>query len=124
MPSQTENLLNKILYELVQEEPFASALEGWKRTSPVLSMDEYATILFYHQAKEMTIYQKVYPIIADSYDKLYDFISGSSLVPYFERLNESHKALLEKEFKARIAKHYLTLPAIYAFKRMIIWARV
>ncbi|MCB0647712.1 MAG: hypothetical protein KDC49_13680 [Saprospiraceae bacterium] len=116
--------MNKILYELVQEEPFASALEGWKRTSPVLSMDEYATILFYHQAKEMTIYQKVYPIIADSYDKLYDFISGSSLVPYFERLNESHKALLEKEFKARIAKHYLTLPAIYAFKRMIIWARV
>jgi trans-aconitate 2-methyltransferase len=123
MPSQTENLLNKILYELIQEEPFATALNGWKRTSPVLSMDEYATILFNHHAKDITIYQKVYPIIADTHDKLYDFISGSSLVPYFERLDEIHKILLEKEFKTRITRHYPTLPAIYAFKRVIIYAK-
>ena len=123
MPSQTENILNKLLLELIQEEPFNTALNGWKRTSPVLSLDEYATILFNHSGKEMNIYQKIYPIIAQSHQQLYDFISGSSLVPYFERLNEETIALLESEFKKRIALQFQSLPAIYAFKRIIIYSR-
>ncbi|HOY11997.1 MAG TPA: methyltransferase domain-containing protein [Saprospiraceae bacterium] len=123
MPSQTENILNKLLLELIQEEPFNTALNAWKRTSPVLSLDEYATILFNNGGKEMNVYQKIYPIIAQSHQQLYDFISGSSLVPYFERLNGEHIALLESTFKTRIALQFPSLPAIYAFKRIIIYAR-
>jgi trans-aconitate 2-methyltransferase len=46
MPVQNENLLNSILFDLVQVEPFKGFLQGWKRSSPVLSIDEYARILF------------------------------------------------------------------------------
>ncbi|RZJ49512.1 MAG: methyltransferase domain-containing protein, partial [Flavobacterium sp.] len=46
MPQQTENVLNKILLELVKEEPYAFYLNYWTRPSPVLTLDQYAKILF------------------------------------------------------------------------------
>lgn len=42
MPQQNENILNRILLNLVQEKPFASFLNNWTRPSPVLTLDEYA----------------------------------------------------------------------------------
>jgi trans-aconitate 2-methyltransferase len=122
MPSQTENLLNIILLDLVQEEPYASALGNWTRPSPVLSIDEYANLLFENGGKDLTIYQKMYPIIAKSHDDLFEFISGSALVPYMERLPGSFQQQFSIEFKRRIKLNFPTLPAIYAFKRFIIYA--
>jgi trans-aconitate 2-methyltransferase len=123
MPSQTENILNKMLLELVQEYPFHQALEGWTRPSPVLSLDDYTNILFKHGGKELVIYQKVYPIIAQSSEELYAFIAGSALVPYMERLSEIMKDELEKSLKRKIAETFDSSPAVYAFKRIILYAR-
>jgi trans-aconitate 2-methyltransferase len=91
MPSQTENILNKILIDLVQEEPYKSALNNWVRKSPALSLDEDARLLFDNGGDNLIIYQKVYPLVKITHDELYEFISGSSLVPYFERFNASLK---------------------------------
>lgn len=121
MPVQNENKLNKILHELVDEEPFKSFLKGWKRESPVLSMDEYAQILFDGGLEEIQVMQKVYPIIAQNHDELYDFISGSALIPYMERFQEDQKELFVTEYKKRIAKDFPKLPAIYAFKRIFLY---
>lgn len=123
MPSQTENLLNRILLKLVQEEPYSTALEGWKRLSPVLTLDDYSRILFKNGGKEITVYQKVYPLIVNTQDELYEFISGSTLVPYFERLHGEIKEQLIQEFKKRIKKQFPETPALYAFKRMLLYAR-
>lgn len=123
MPSQTENLLNKILFALVQEQPYADALKGWKRASPVLSIDEYATIMFEQGGSDIIINQKMYPIITQTSNDLYEFISGTALVPYFERLDGLEKENFICEFKHRIAIQFPKMPAIYAFKRMIIYAK-
>lgn len=123
MPSQKENLLNQILHQLVQEQPFRDALNNWVRHSPVLSLDDYTHLLFSNGAKEMVIYQKVYPIITRSFESLYEFISGSALVPYMERLDEPVKAQFEKAFKESILQHFPSSPAVYAFKRIILYGR-
>lgn len=123
MPAQNENILNQILLELVGEEPFSTALKHWKRISPVLSMDDYAQILFENNGSKITIYQKVYPIIATTQNELYEFISGSALVPYFERLDAATKNRFISEFKKRIKLKFKKLPALYAFKRLIIYAQ-
>ena len=91
MPVQSENILNKILFQLASEEPFRTQLGSWNRVSPVLSIDEYAQILFDAGLKDLNISVKVYPIIADDYEKLYQFISGSALIPYVEKLDEVDK---------------------------------
>lgn len=123
MPVQPENKLNKILLELVTEEPFKSYLKGYKRDSPVLSIDDYAQILFDGGLEDIQIQQKVYPIIANDHDTLYNFISGSALIPYIERLDGEQKALFINTYKKRIALHFPKLPAIYSFKRLLLYGR-
>lgn len=123
MPCQNENLLNQIVIELVQEEPYKIALNNWKRLSPVLTMDDYAQILFENGGTDMVIYQKVYPMIAKSHDELYEFILGSTLVPYFERLEGAVKEQFIKEFKKRIEKRFSKTPSLYAFKRILLYAK-
>lgn len=123
MPIQNENLLNQILLTLVEEEPFRTYLHGWKRASPVLHMDQYAEILFRAGLADLQILQKVYPIIADDYDTLLQFISGSALIPYMERFTAAQKELFLTAFKARIVREMPQFPAIYAFKRLLLYGR-
>jgi trans-aconitate 2-methyltransferase len=123
MPVQKENLLNKILYQLAEEGPFKTYFKGWKRDSPVLSMDQYAQIMFDGGLEEIQIMQKVYPIIAHDHDTLYNFISGSALIPYIELLHEDQQEFFISTFKTRITEHFPKLPAIYAFKRILLYGK-
>lgn len=123
MPCQQENVLNQLLLQLADEEPYSSVLNNWNRLSPVLSMDDYAQMLFVHGGRNITVFQKVYPLIANSHDDLYQFISGSALIPYFERLEGAVKEQFILEYKRRIAERFPQLPALYAFKRIILYAQ-
>ncbi|MCD0467794.1 methyltransferase domain-containing protein [Flavobacterium sp. ENC] len=123
MPQQTENVLNQILIDLVQEEPYASYLNNWIRPSPVLTLDEYAKILFDYGGKDLVLYQKVYPLIATQKDSFFDFISGSALTVYQERLKENEFKELSIEFKKRIDHCFPSIPSIYAFKRLVMYAK-
>lgn len=122
MPSQSENKLNQILYQLVQEPPFYELLRENIRHSPVLTLDEYTGLLFQNGAKDAVVYQKVYPIIAQSTETLFDFISGSALVPYMERLPEEMQQQLSTAFRMRIGEHFNVAPMVYSFKRIILVA--
>lgn len=123
MPYQPGNTLNKILFELADEEPFKTQLNNWNRPSAVLTIDEYAQILFENGIEELNLSQKVYPIIAEDHETLYKFISGSALIPYLERLDEDQQKQFIPEFKNRIATGFPKLPAIYAFKRILMYGR-
>jgi len=123
MPQQNENILNKILFQLVQEKPFASYLKNWTRPSPVLTLDEYAKILFENGGTDLVLYEKVYPIISTKKDDFFEFISGSALTVYQERLNEQEFTALTTEFKKRIDAYFPSVPSIYAFRRLIIYAK-
>ena len=123
MPIQSENMLNQILFHLASEEPLKTQLQSWNRVSPVLSIDEYTKILFDAGLKNIHISVKVYPIIAENPQKLFDFISGSALIPYLEKLNEEQQKLFINEFKKRIEEKFVKFPAIYAFKRLLLYGR-
>jgi trans-aconitate 2-methyltransferase len=121
MPVQDSNVLNKLLLELAQQEPFKDYLNGWTRPSPVLSMDDYASMMFDGGLQDIQIIQKVYPIIANDHETLYNFIAGSALIPYMERLDAEHKAQFIDAFRQRIAVAFPKLPAMYAFKRLLMY---
>lgn len=121
MPVQKENLLNELLSDLVQEKPFVDYLQGWKRESPVLSIDAYAQLFFENGLNNIQIIQKVYPIIADTPEKLFDFIAGSALVPYMERMSADEQMQFTAAYKLRIQQAFKRFPAIYAFKRLLLY---
>lgn len=74
MPLQSENILNQILFQLASEEPYETQLQQWNRISPVLGLDDYAKMMFEAGLKDLNISIKVYPIIADDAEKLFQFI--------------------------------------------------
>lgn len=121
MPCQAENILNKLLYDLADLEPYRTQLKGWNRKSSVLTIDQYAQIMFDGGLSDLSISQRVYPIIAENYDTLYEFISGSALIPYIERLAEEERPFFIKAFKEKIANAFEQLPALYAFKRILLY---
>ncbi|UMQ40055.1 methyltransferase domain-containing protein [Chryseobacterium sp. Y16C] len=123
MPLQAENILNQILFQLASEEPYKSLLQNWNRISPVLSLDEYSKMIFQYGVKDLQISIKVYPIIAENAEKLFQFISGSALIPYLERLEGNAKQQFIEEYKKRIAEKFTKFPAIYAFKRILLYGR-
>ena len=123
MPNQAHNCLNQLLSELAQQPRYAKSLRHWHRPSSVLDLDDYAQILFAENAINMTLYQKVYPQIAASHDDLYQFIAGSALIPYLEHLPQNEHAVFIADFKHSIANTFPQLPALYAFKRLIMHAQ-
>lgn len=123
MPVQSENVLNQILFQLASEEPYRKQLQNWNRVSPILSVDEYAQMMFNAGLKDLNISVKVYPIIADDSEKLYQFISGSALIPYVEKLDEANKENFITEYKRRIGEQFKSFPAIYAFKRLLLYGK-
>jgi trans-aconitate 2-methyltransferase len=123
MPSQKENKLNQILHSLAHEDPFYQSLQHTIRESPLLSLDDYTSLFFSHGAKEVVIYQKVYPLMIESTDSLYDFISGTALIPYMENLSDDLKSKFKVEFKNRIAQSFTSSPIVYAFKRIILYGQ-
>jgi trans-aconitate 2-methyltransferase len=123
MPVQSENVLNQILFQLASEEPYKTYLQDWNRVSPVLSLDEYAKMMFEYGLKDLQISIRVYPIIAEDVEKLFQFISGSALIPYIERLEGNTKEQFIEEYKKRIKERFDQFPAIYAFKRILLYGR-
>lgn len=104
MPLQSENILNQILFQLASEEPYATALQHWNRVSPVLSLDEYSGMMFQYGLKGLQVSIRVYPIIAEDAEKLFQFISGSALIPYLERLQGDTRQQFIEDYKQRIEK--------------------
>jgi trans-aconitate 2-methyltransferase len=121
MPCQKENILNIILSEIVKEEPFATALNGFYKDSPLLTIDDYAKIMFNEGLNQLNLSMRIYPIYAKDERELFQFISGSALIPYMERLDLDNQQKLEKEFKQRIKDYYKSFPAIYSFKRILLY---
>lgn len=121
MPFQKENILNKMLLDMVRERSFADLLGGFRQDSPLLQIDNYAKVMFDCGLEDLNILLKVYPIIAANETELYNFISGSALIPYMERLDPQEEELFKAEFIKRIKKQFESFPAIYPFKRILLY---
>ena len=123
IPDQKQNISNKLLNELADQEPFKTILSGWKRTSPVLDIDAYAQILFENGSKSMTVYEKIYPLILQDSNALFDWVSGTALIPYLEKIGDENKQNFIDQYKALLQRNFNGSPVFYPFKRIIMEAR-
>lgn len=119
LPSNHNHASQTLITETAQEEPFRQALGGWTKQSAVLSIADYAELLYLHGGEEITVFEKVYPHILESSDALADWTSSTVLVPYFERLPEELHEPFMKRYRARLRALYPNRPIFYGFKRII-----
>jgi len=123
IPDQTQNVANLILHKLAGDEPFSAALNNWKRDTPVLDIERYAQLLFENGSKSMTVFEKIYPLVLKDTDALYDWVSGTTLIPYIEKLSGQVKDQFIAEYKKRLKTRFPKTPVFYPFKRIIMEAK-
>lgn len=123
IPDQQQNVSNKILNELADEEPFKTIFQNWKRISPVLDTDSYAQIFFENGSKSMTVFEKIYPLILPDSNALFDWVSGTALIPYLEKLEGESRDNFIVQYKNRLKSKFEKEPVFYPFKRIILEAK-
>ncbi len=119
LPSNHHHPAHRTIVEVAGEEPFRTALKGWVRTFPVLGVDDYAVLLHEHGGEEIEVFEKVYPHIMRDADALVEWISGTALVPYFNRLSNDVKAAFLSEFRSRLRRRYPSGEILYPFRRTL-----
>nr|WP_295930665.1 methyltransferase domain-containing protein [uncultured Dyadobacter sp.] len=122
MPNQHENISNRLLHELAGLEPYATALQGWNRISPVLGIEGYAELLFENGGKSIQVFEKIYPLVLPDVDALLEWVSGTALIPYLERLGEEMHDRFVQDYKSLLLTHFAKTPVFYPFRRILIAA--
>lgn len=122
VPSNHNHISHQIYRETAEEEVFKSVLQGFQRHAPVLTIDQYARILFDSEAEQITVFEKVYPHILENSDAVVEWISGTALVPYFERLGE-HKDEFVEAIRRKMRAVMPVAPVFYPFRRILFTAR-
>lgn len=122
MPSNHAHPTHLLITETAAEPPFYEALDGWTRQSPVLSIEDYAQILFDAGMADIVVLEKVYPHVLPDADAILDWIRGTALVPYLERLPEDLTAPFLDRLRVRLHALYPQSPVFYGFRRILLSA--
>jgi len=122
IPSNHNHISHQIYRETASEETFKSILNGFQRYAPVLSIDDYARLFFTCGAEDITVFEKIYPHVLEDSDAVVEWISGTALVPYFERLGE-HKDEFVQAIRKRMKTAMPNSPVFYPFRRTLFSAR-
>jgi len=118
MPSNFNHIAQRLVVDIALEEPFRTALDGFVRYSPVLTIDDYAEMLFAADFEHITVFEKIYPQVLEDSDGVVEFTKGTVLVPYLERLGDRADAFMQT-YRERLGQHMPGSPLFYSFRRII-----
>lgn len=119
IPSNHNHASHVLIRETAAEEPFRTALNGWTRLAPVLSIDAYAGILHAEGATDVVVLEKVYPHVLENAAAIADWVKGTALVPYLERLPANLREPFMARYRERLQAHFPESPVFYPFRRTL-----
>ena len=116
VPSNHHHISHQLILETAAEEPFRTQLNGFTRISPVLPTEQYAQLLFDLGLLNIVVYEKVFGHVLENSKAIVEWISGTALVPYFERLGP-HKDAFLTALHTKMLNQFPNSPVFYPFKR-------
>lgn len=122
MPSNHNHPSHRLIRELASKAPFAEALQGWQRISPVLGIEAYADLFYRLGAKQITVLEKIYPHILPTARDLMEWVKGTALLPYLERLSLPLQEEFLRRYRQEITASFPATPVFYGFRRILIHA--
>lgn len=124
MPANQDHASHEIARAVAREEPFASALGGFVMQYDVRMPEEYATMLFRLGVAQQHVRLQVYAHVLASRDDVVEWVKGTHLTAYRDRLPADVFARFLERYQERLFEvlpdeH----PFFYPFKRLLLWAR-
>lgn len=105
-----------------REEPFRTLLGGFTRTVHVLPPGDYAAILRGAGAVSVQAQEKVYLHTLEDAGALLEWLSGTTLLPYLDRLPEAQRGPFLQAVGRRLSALYPKSPLPYTFRRIFLSA--
>lgn len=124
VPAMHDSPTHTLAEELTEVEPFRAAFAGWHRPQPVLTPEEYATLLHCLGFGEQAVGLHVYPHVLAGADDAVEWMKGTLLTEYQKRLAPGlfHEFLLA--YRERLLNRLgEDRPLFFPFKRLLCWAR-
>jgi trans-aconitate 2-methyltransferase len=105
---------------LASEEPFASALSGFSKRRNVLEPEAYAALLHELGYAEQHVRLQIYPHRLASPDAAVDWVKGTLLTSYQERLDAALYALYMERYRERLAARLgPARPVFFPYRRVL-----
>jgi len=123
LPSNHDHPSQLFIREIATEDPFPIALRGFNREPAVLAVEEYAELLFHYGASDIVAFEKVYPHVLANADAVADWTSGTTLVPYMQRLSLDMQQLFMARYRAALRREFPEAPVFFGFKRILFSAK-
>lgn len=123
VPANHHHPSHVLAAEVAKERPFAAALSGWTPGRPVLRSEEYATALWDLGATGVVAFERVYLHELEDSAAMVEWMRGTGLRAYLERLPEDLHDAFVAEYSARLAGSFPTTPVLFTFNRRFFGAR-
>ena len=124
VPANADHPSHVVARAVAQEEPFATAMDGYLRSWPVREPEWYAALLDRLGYAEQSVRLQVYGHHLDSREGVVEWVRGTYLTDYQKRMPPE----LFEQYLARYREVLLPQldggrPFFYPFKRILIWGR-
>lgn len=123
MPTNFDHPSHTTVAALATEAPFRDALAGWSRDVPVATPEHYALLLDRLGFRAQHVRLQVYLHRLASRDDVVEWVRGTLLVDYAERLPADLFACFLERYRERLRVALPDLrPFPYTYKRLLMWA--
>jgi trans-aconitate 2-methyltransferase len=124
LPDNHDHPSHRLARETGEEEPFRSALSGWRKERTVLPPERYAELLHGAGFRAIDVCLRIYPHLLDGPEAVVDWVMGTLLNDWRERL----PAELWEPYLARYRERLLAelppaRPTLYTYRRLLFSAR-
>ncbi|MEO7507261.1 MAG: methyltransferase domain-containing protein, partial [Pyrinomonadaceae bacterium] len=115
IPANFKHPTHTLIEAVADEEPFHTAFNGYQKEFYVLGIDDYAEILNQAGGQQLTVMSKIYPHYLESSDQLAEWMSGTALIPYVERLPREHHDAFMDRYRDRLRQVFPGSPVFFGF---------
>lgn len=126
MPMNHDYPTHVLASRMAYEEPWATALgsEKYEKQKNMLTVEEYAKLLFNLGFKEQKVILRVYCHILESREEVIEWVKGTLLTYFKSRLSDVDYESFLLEFRKRLFSQLTDeKPFFYPLKRIFIWVR-
>jgi trans-aconitate 2-methyltransferase len=122
VPAQHEDPSHVVAQELAADEPFRSALGGWRKPQPVLTAEAYARLFYKSGFTDTNVRLIVYPHVLAGRADVIEWMKGTLLTEYARHLPaELFEGFLDEYRTRLVARLDAAEPFFFPFKRILCW---